>query len=31
MGSPGMQKIAFAALAVLVALAGVGVLSGGGL
>ncbi|CTQ50155.1 hypothetical protein JDO7802_02173 [Jannaschia donghaensis] len=31
MGSPGLQKTAFAALAVLVALAGVGVLSGGGL
>lgn len=31
MGSPGVQKIAFAALAVLVALAGVSVLSGGGL
>jgi hypothetical protein len=31
MGSPGLQKIAFAALAVLVALAGVGMLDGGGL
>ncbi|PWJ18302.1 hypothetical protein SAMN05421539_105290 [Jannaschia seohaensis] len=31
MTSTGMQKIAFAALAVLVALAGLGVLDGGGL
>jgi hypothetical protein len=29
MGSPGVQKTAFAALAVLVTLAGLGVLSGG--
>ncbi len=31
MGSDGVQKIAFAALAVLIALAGAGVLDGGGL
>lgn len=31
MGSVGMQRIAFAALAVLIALAGAGVLDGGGL
>ncbi|CUH41079.1 hypothetical protein JSE7799_03822 [Jannaschia seosinensis] len=31
MGSEGLQRTAFVALAVLVALAGTGVLSGGGL
>lgn len=31
MGSDGVQKIAFAALCVLVTLAGLGVLDGGGL